>query len=154
MVNFLILEAHMHIALYRPEFRDELLRVHEDCFREIKFAPIKLEGRDIFVAMSDEDELVGYVLGCVHENSYYIEWLGVLSKYRGMALGRYLLESSIDQAKNYSGVKDVVVHSRHRFSAALSLYESFGFKQVRTYTNEMDGEEMLVYVLEIASVAT
>lgn len=137
----------MHIAPYRPEFQDELFRVHEECFREIKFAPIKLEGRDIFVAVNDENKLVGYVLGCFHEGTYYIEWLGVLAEYRRMALGRFLLESSLDRAKEYSDAKEIVVHTRYRFSAALALYESLGFKHSRSYTNDLDGEEMLVYEL-------
>lgn len=87
------------------------------------------KGSFIFLAHFD-DQVVGTIsLIPVNKDSYEILKLGVVDGYKGLGIGKQLMQKCIDICimKN---VKTITLESSSKLESALKLYEKLGFKHV------------------------
>jgi len=66
------------------------------------------------------------------KNKLWIEDVCVLSDYRGMGLGRKLIEFAMSDSEEYFGTGTFWLTSRPSRTAARNLYKSLGFKEYNT----------------------
>ncbi|MDB6061972.1 MAG: hypothetical protein JWM78_2075 [Verrucomicrobiaceae bacterium] len=117
------------------------------------FAPTNIRRRGaVFGARSkNSSELAGIIIlvppeseACrlATDSEVEIHLLGVKSKYRGMGLGRQLVENVISRTKN-EGRKKIILWTQQTMKVAQNLYESVGFSYVKNI--ELNGREFLLY---------
>jgi ribosomal protein S18 acetylase RimI-like enzyme len=88
---------------------------------------------DIFVAESEEGQIVGYSSGhasdetCDEKNSYYVEDLAVTEAFRGQGIGTQMLDYMKNFAKEngFQRFSIGVISANYR---TLELYKNYGFK--------------------------
>jgi ribosomal protein S18 acetylase RimI-like enzyme len=82
----------------------------------------------------------------VPEGEAYIGRLGVAPNARGRGLGRALTEECIRRARA-DGARTIGLATRDVMAAARAMYESLGFRYVRTV--DRGGSTFLTYVLDL-----
>ncbi|WP_419211680.1 GNAT family N-acetyltransferase [Maribacter sp. X9] len=92
---------------------------------------LKNEGQTDIVICMDGEILVGIAMMAkytvVSGAKGMIEDVVVSSDYRGQGIGRKLMEKLLEQAEKEQ-LTDVLLFSGHHRTAAISLYQSLGFK--------------------------
>jgi len=105
-----------------------------------------------FFVWDKEGTVVGYACYWVVEDEAYLANIAVDPPWRGMGLGRRLLECSMESLKR-EGVKEVVLEVRQGNKIALALYRSVGFrivgKRARHYEDGEDAWVMRVKFQEV-----
>jgi GNAT superfamily N-acetyltransferase len=79
---------------------------------------------------SDSPEYVGTVQGVRDDNYGSIQNLGITPEHRGLGLGTALLRKALTGFKR-SGLRRAFLEVTARNTAAIRLYERFGFRKVR-----------------------
>lgn len=120
--------AH-HFSELNYEWLNQYFEV-EDHDREMLDHPqsyIIDNGGHIFFAKVN-DEIVGTV-ALIKEDSdtYELAKMGVTSKYRGLQIGKKLMEHAIEFSKS-TGKKRLVLESNTKLTPAINLYIKAGFK--------------------------
>ncbi len=104
--------------------------------REILNDPVRsilLKGGHIFMAYASA-EAVGCVALIPMQNGVYeLSKMAVSPHLRGRGLGRRLLQHAIEQARSI-GAKSLFLGSNTRLKNAVHLYESVGFRHVKSET--------------------
>ena len=86
-------------------------------------------GAFIFLAHF-KDEIVGTIsLIPVNENTFEILKLGVVDGFKGLGIGRKLMQICIDLCIE-KNVKSITLESSSKLESALKLYEKLGFKHI------------------------
>jgi putative acetyltransferase len=85
----------------------------------------------------------------INETTCELRKMYLMKEYRGIGLGRYLLDHSIDAAKKL-GYKKIILETASVLKEAIGLYEKYGFKRYQpehlskrcdqTYYLSIDGE--------------
>lgn len=86
-------------------------------------------GGVIYLAKSDEQIVGSAALIKEHNNVYELAKMSVAKDYRKMGISRLLLEKCITKAKEL-GADKIILFSNHQLTAALSLYEKYGFQSI------------------------
>jgi ribosomal protein S18 acetylase RimI-like enzyme len=87
------------------------------------------QGSLIFLAHF-EDQVVGTIsLIPVNDNTYEIFKLGVVNGFKGLGIGRKLMQICIDICIE-KNVKIITLESSSKLENALKLYEKLGFKHI------------------------
>ena len=86
-------------------------------------------GGQIFLALHN-DEVVGTVaLLKLEAATFELAKLGVTERYKGLKIGRLLMEKGLDFARKH-GAGQIILYSNRALTPAIGLYEKFGFVEV------------------------
>ncbi len=95
--------------------------------------------RNIIFIIEDESRVVGYCLWLTRKSFYRLYSIAILQDFHSKGYGKMLLEHSIHNLKD----KELRLEVKQINKQAVSLYEKFGFKIVKTlksyYPNNIDG---------------
>lgn len=98
----------------------------------------------------DQDQVLGYALQVPSSQSLGDAWvlsLAVSKQAQGKGLGKKLLETAIENAKDY---KRLLLTVCPKNTGAYALYQSYGFYLVEEESDYFDiGEDRLVLALDI-----
>lgn len=84
----------------------------------------------LYLVATWDDEVIGYAgLWCVVDEGH-ITNVAVHPDYRKRGVGKKLINWLLNDAKTMNGVKNFTLEVRVSNSAAIHLYENFGFKEV------------------------
>lgn len=64
-----------------------------------------------------------------HDGVYELAKMAVAPRMQGKGISKLLIQALLDIARD-KGAKKITLFSNHQLTAALSLYEKFGFKHV------------------------
>lgn len=108
----------------------------------------------IFVARDDED-YVGMAAAFQEKGEKilhiaYVWGVYLREEYRGRGLGKKLMQAVLDEAKKNSEIKKINLNVNTKQTAAVKLYESFGFQIAGTLHKELqiNGEYFDEYAME------
>jgi putative acetyltransferase len=87
------------------------------------------KGGYICLAKLDESIVGSAALMKEHEGVYELAKMAVNSSYRGKGISKLLLQNCINKAREWNAAR-LSLFSNHQLTAALKLYEQFGFKHV------------------------
>ncbi len=134
--------AAAEIILYKPEhytiFRQlnmEWLNAYdlvEDHDLEVLEDPqgiILDPGGIIFLAEVNGDVIGSAALIRTGEKNYELAKMCVTAPYRGKGISKLLLERCLEHAKD-TGAERILLYSNPQLSAAISLYEKYGFRHI------------------------
>lgn len=97
-----------------------------------EFLQFNIENQVPQVFAFDDEQMIGWcdIRPNTHETTKHRAELGmgVVASYRGKGVGRKLLTTCLDQAKNV-GIETVYLQVFSDNHEAIKLYEQFGFKQ-------------------------
>lgn len=77
----------------------------------------------------------------------YVMTIGVLAPYRGMGLGRQLIERSLQAAQKDPQIKTAYLHVQSTNEEAAQFYKKFGFQEAglaKDYYKLADGRDALI----------
>ncbi len=109
-----------------------------------------LDAGDVFLGAFDNDALIGYVGVRAFDDCGEIGNIATHPDYRRQGVGKALL-SNLNETLKAKGVFSVVLEVRESNSAAISLYEGHGYKNIGIRKNLYDNprEDGIVMKLEI-----
>ncbi len=86
------------------------------------------------------EEIIGAVgLHPLSDETVEILKLAVDSDFKGLGLGRKLMQKAIEESYNL-GYKDIILYTNSKLKAAIGLYEKLGFKKIEL--GDSDYEEV------------
>lgn len=146
--------SDIKIVPWDEDYREDLIElslewlkkydVLEDKDMEMILHPVQeiiREGGMIFFAI-DNNDVVGTVSLVKHpEDTYEIAKLGVTADYQGQSIGSHLTEHAIAWAKR-KNAKRVILYTIGILEAAINLYESMGFREVKLDDHHYDETDM------------
>lgn len=135
-------EDKLEIIPYTDAYKEDLIRltrewIEKDFYLEpedVKFIENPTEyviekGGFIFLAKYD-NQIVGTVSLCKIDNSKYeLAKLAVTEKYKGLKLGKRLMEVVIEKCKEI-GAKELILVTAKKLVAAYNLYLKYGFVEI------------------------
>ncbi len=136
------IENKVRIIPYREEFKDifrdinyewiekyfEITDLDRKAFGNPQIEIIDKEGF-IFLAQY-EDQIVGSAaLEKITNQQYALTRMGVNAGYQGKKIGKFLIETAIEKAKELK-VNSIVLYTNQNLISALNLYFKNGFKVV------------------------
>jgi len=86
----------------------------------------------------------------------YIGTIGVLAPYRGMGLGRKLMERSIGEAQKDPAIRSAFLHVQQTNKDAQEFYKKFGFVEtevVKDYYKLADGRDAVILSRDLTDPA-
>lgn len=87
------------------------------------------KGAKIYLAII-ENEIVGTIcLNPINKSSFEILKFAVIDKYKGLGIGKKLMQLCISFGKQ-QGAETIILESSSKLKRALKLYEYFGFKHL------------------------
>ena len=100
---------------------------------------IKSDKDKIFVAVNDQDKVIGYIHGAFYRLIYYDDFVDILGfvvdeKYRGKDIGKALMAKLEEWAIQY-GYKGLRLVTGEQREQAHSFYEKCGFTLHKTQKN-------------------
>lgn len=123
---------------------EEILKVETDNFTAEDFGLSRSSlryhlKRNIVFIIEDKKRIIGYCLWLTRKNFYRLYSIAVLKEFHSKGYGKMLLEYSLKQLKD----KELRLEVKQINKQAVSLYEKFGFKIIKTlksyYPNNIDG---------------
>lgn len=141
------MDSEVKIFPFSNEYKDDFAKLNyewlEEFFviephdREMLDAPQEYiidKGGEILLAQYD-GKIVGTVAMIKITNDYFeLAKMAVTRQYRGLKLGRKLMEAAIDFAKS-NNIKTIMLESNRKLQPALKLYESVGFVEIPSDPN-------------------
>jgi len=79
------------------------------------------------------------------DGSYEMLKLAVTEKYQGRKIGRSLIETALNFAKE-NNIKHVILYSNNMLCSAIHLYESCGFKHVEIKNSEYETADVMMEI--------
>ncbi len=98
-------------------------------------------GGKIFLSVYGEEAVGTVSLIKVDETTFELAKLAVTEKYQGLKIGKVLMETSIEAAKENKATK-IILYTNHILTSALALYKKFGFKEVELANNKYLGADI------------
>ncbi|MFQ5658146.1 MAG: ribosomal protein S18-alanine N-acetyltransferase [Candidatus Methylomirabilales bacterium] len=135
-----------------PEDLDGVLRIEAASFTEPwtreMFLAEMIQGVSLaLVVCSEEDEILGYILGSVAGGDFHISNIAVDPRVRRQGVGRHLLLVALDQASR-RGAQTASLEVRVSNLTAQTLYQHVGFTIVgrrrRYYTAPVEDAVIMV----------
>ncbi|MGI6576657.1 MAG: ribosomal protein S18-alanine N-acetyltransferase [Eubacteriales bacterium] len=113
---------------------DQMVELENRCFsipwsREMLSDELINEHAIYYVAVTEDDTLIGYIGMHVVFDQAYITNIAVSPDFRQLGIGKALLSRAIETCKDMD-VVSTTLEVRESNEIALSLYRSFGFKPV------------------------
>ena len=135
----------LRIVPYEEKYKLDVFDFTDRCFRALgkSFEP---EGRhsfyneientfDSFWCLLADSKVIGTVaLKKIEETTVELKALYLSNDFRGMGLGRRLMETAMSFAKE-KGFERVVLDSMSKYKDALRLYENLGFRETERYND-------------------
>ena len=127
------------VVLYKPEYAERVSAIHHVEFLNAHLTSAEMfssldQGHVCFVAIDQEGVAQGYIYTILDEaHNGYISYLAVAPQAHRRGYGRALVQAAVDWAFADPVVRKVHLTTRLTRSAAVSLYESFGFAHGRTF---------------------
>jgi N-acetylglutamate synthase-like GNAT family acetyltransferase len=85
---------------------------------------------DCIILAKHKNEIIGTVsLYKVSETEYELAKLAVTEKYKGIQLGRQLMQLAINRGTEL-GASNIILYTTKKLEAAYNLYLKFGFKEI------------------------
>ena len=86
-------------------------------------------GGVIYLAKSNEEIVGSAALMKEHDQGYELAKMAVKPGYRGIGISKLLIEKCLQTAKEWNA-KKIFLYSNSQLTAALHLYEKYGFRHV------------------------
>jgi molybdopterin-guanine dinucleotide biosynthesis protein A/predicted GNAT family N-acyltransferase len=102
----------------------------------------------LWVAVMDGDVVGSVALRELEPGRLQLKRMYLQRDQRGRGLGKRLLETALDEARS-SGARVVTLDTTERMETARSLYERYGFKEVPAGYTPRQGQQRLLYELEL-----
>ncbi|MEJ8555221.1 GNAT family N-acetyltransferase [Tepidibacter sp. Z1-5] len=84
----------------------------------------------VYLLRTNKEEIIGTVgLRPISDKTVEILKLAVDSNFKGLGLGRRLMEKAIEESYNL-GYKNIALYTNSKLKAAIGLYKKLGFKKV------------------------
>lgn len=126
--NVYDIEKSTHRAPWGRDILSDCLLVGYDC-------------RVLELPNDDSTKIIGYIISRYSFNVCHILNLCISLAYQGEGYGQLLLKSVLDPLSNNKAINTVILEVRPSNTAAIALYEKFGFNQVsikKGYYNDGD----------------
>ena len=130
---------------YQPEFKSlnmewlekyGLTETHDLEVLDDPAGKLIQQGGAVFLAMED-DKVIGTAgLAKSGEGEFELVKMSVAPAYRGQGISKILLEKCLGTARQ-QGAKRVTLYSNSQLSAALKLYESYGFRFITEFDSPL-----------------
>jgi GNAT superfamily N-acetyltransferase len=135
-------ENKIEFTTYNDTYKDDLKRLtlewlekyvsvepEDEKFMDNPTTYVLDKGGFIYLAKYN-DEVVGTVsLYKLADNKYELAKLAVTEKYKGLKLGRQLMQFAIDKCKEIDASK-IILYTTKRLEAAYNLYLQLGFVEI------------------------
>ncbi|HEC96510.1 MAG TPA: N-acetyltransferase [Euryarchaeota archaeon] len=106
--------------------------------------------RDLILVAEKDEKIIAFVMGALSsEDSGRILVLFVRKEYRGLGIGRKLMEAVIKRFVTKYGVREISLEVHEKNLPAIKLYESLGFKKAKKLVGYYDGEDGWLMVKEV-----
>lgn len=92
-------------------------------------ATILKKGGDIFFALHQNQPIATAAL-YPEGNNFELCKMGVDPRFRGMGIGKLLIEEAIKRTHKLKGEKITLLTNTHKLAPALRLYQSMGFREI------------------------
>lgn len=126
---------------------------NEECGYGRGFESYVLEGLAEFLREYDQAEdrvwicedgqtMVGFLLGVRREGVVQLRYFILLPEYRGLGLGRKLMQSFMDYIKE-TGCSKAYLWTTREQETAIGLYESYGFRLTEEVPSETFGKHLV-----------
>jgi len=132
----------MEIVDYRPDLAPAFKALNEAWISHY----FRLEPRDVEILSDPQGQIIdaggrivfvvedGEAIGCcalmaLPDGGFEVAKMAVAEPYKGRGLGRALMEACVERAKA-AGAPRLYLETNSVLAPALSLYRSFGFKQI------------------------
>lgn len=99
------------------------------------------KGSFIFLAHLDSKIIGTISLIPVNDNTFEILKLGVVDGYKGLGIGRKLMQTCIDICIK-KNVKTITLESSSKLESALRLYEKLGFKHIEIVDTHFESADV------------
>jgi ribosomal protein S18 acetylase RimI-like enzyme len=106
-------------------------------------------GRKVFLFAKSEDNYLGMVSASIKDSVATIQHMYVNKEYRGQKIGKELLKALISKLKADKGVSKTELQVLTTQEAAINLYHSLGFKDVRIIKNSAKRDGILYDEIEM-----
>jgi ribosomal protein S18 acetylase RimI-like enzyme len=121
------------IVPYKEEYKEYIKTLNYEWIEKYFFIEPKEEildkGGEIFFAL-DDDAVIGTAsLLKVNNEEYELAKMAVTEKYKGLGIGKMLMEHCIDEAKKLDAKKLTLV-SNTKLDAAIHVYRKYGFVEI------------------------
>jgi ribosomal protein S18 acetylase RimI-like enzyme len=97
--------------------------------------------RKIFLALDDENEIIGFIVG---DNTYggvaFITWIGVLKEFRTKGVGKMLFETY----ENYVKSKKAHLIELFTYENVKGFYTNLGFAEIGRRSSGFFGQENII----------
>lgn len=147
----------VHIETYKPEYKNDFIRLNREwieTFFQIEPSDIdtfshvdeiESSGGQIFLAITDSDEVVGCcALKCHQENqTYELAKMAVSPLHQGQHIGHLLGEAVLEYARRHS-VQRIFLEGNTRLKASIALYRSLGFQEIPLRGNAYERCDILM----------
>ncbi len=145
-MNLVIKPAYDDIESIKLLFNEYAQSLEVDlCFQDFKYELDTLPGK---YAQPDGRLYVAYwnnhLAGCVALRRYddtraELKRLFIRTEFRGLGMSKKLVQHVINDAKEV-GYKQILLDTLNTMKPAISLYQSFGFKEIESYyENPLEG---------------
>ncbi|GAT97245.1 acetyltransferase gnat family [Entamoeba histolytica] len=115
-------------------FIDEIRRVNCNVlpvmYSDIFYNKIKKED-SIVIKISENNKIVGGIIGMKEKDKYVLMTLAVYTKFQGKGYGSKLVEFFIQKVKE-KGIRKIEVQVHIDNKHAIEFYTKFGFKRIKT----------------------
>jgi len=145
------------IEIYNDSMKEAVFAFTDACFRSVgkEFEP---EGRhsdyndigkkfDRFWCLLSDEKVLGTVaVKCLDETTSELKALYLSPELRGKGYGYKLLDLAVLFATE-KGYKRIVLDSMSKYTAALKLYEKYGFTHIARYNENQKADVFMEYIL-------
>ncbi len=125
----------------------------QECGYGLSFEGYVLEGLQEFAFQYDpakdavwicehEDKIVGFLIGFHREDSAQLRYFIFLPEYRGLGLGKKLMDEFMNYMKERNYLKAYLWTTREQV-AAIGLYKSYGFELTEEKESDSFGKELV-----------
>ena len=162
-MSSILLTEKPHVVEYTPEFSRHFTRLNRawiEKYFQMEESDFKVfanpkdivdNGGMIFFVLVGEKVVGTGALIKVNESTFELVKMAVDEAYQGMGLGRLLLQSCVDFAKQ-NKVDTIILETNSQLKSAVKLYEKFGFQPVNGLKSPYKRVD-LVMKLELVPVA-
>ena len=140
LANVKIIDGKENLAEIEKLFAEYKAELNAD----ISFQPEDITAEEISKIYSEPNGKIYLAVvenepaGCLafhkmkNETACELKRLFVKTKFRGLSIGKILIQKAIDDIKNL-GYKEIYLDTLSTLKAACKLYEKFGFEQIPPY---------------------
>ena len=145
------------IEIYNASMKEAVFAFTDECFRSVGKA-FEPDGRhadyndikkhfDRFWCLVSGDQVLGTVaVKRLDETTSELKALYLSPELRGKGYGYKMLDLAVLYARE-KGYRRIVLDSMSKYTAALKLYEKYGFTHIKRYNENQKADVFMEYVL-------